>query len=68
MKTRDWIVIVSITLVIALCLAARRKPEDLVCAADTYARAATQMLNLKRQGRGQAPLACTANDPGRWER
>lgn len=58
--TRHYLFILALSLVLAVCHTARRKPEQLVCAADYYARAMTTVKNLTRQGRGQAPLTCAA--------
>ncbi len=61
--THPWLLVLALTLLLAVCDTARRKPEQLACASDTYARAVTQFKNLARRGRGQAPLSC--HDPAR---
>ena len=60
--TRTHLILAVISLALAVCMAAKRKPEQLVCAADYYARAVTAVKNLTRQGRGQPPLACAADN------
>ena len=55
---RHYLAVAVLTLLMAVCDAARRKPEQLACAADTYARAVTQFKNLARHGRGQPPVTC----------
>ena len=59
--TRTYLILTVSSLALAVCIAAKRKPEQLVCAADTYARAVTAVKNLTRQGRGQPPLTCAAD-------
>jgi len=59
--TRPYLIILAMSLALAVCIAAKRKPEQLVCAADYYARAVTAVKNLTRQGRGQPPLTCAAD-------
>ena len=61
--TRSWLIVLALSLVLAVSMAARRKPEQLACAADTYARAVTTVKNLARRGRGQAPISCA---PSAW--
>ena len=60
--TRPYLIILAISLALAVCMAAKRKPEQLACAADYYARAVRVVKNLTRQGRGQPPLTCAAYD------
>ena len=59
--TRPWLIVLALSLVLAVSMAARRKPAQLACAADTYARAVTTVKNLARRGRGQAPISCAAD-------
>ena len=59
--TRPWLIVLALSLVLAVSMAARRKPAQLACAADTYARAVTMVKNMSRQGRGQAPISCAAD-------
>ena len=55
---RDLLIAVCITLVLAASLTLRRKPEQMACASDTYAKALTAVRNVARHGRGEPPLAC----------
>jgi len=63
---RPHLILVVLTLLLAASHAAKRKPEQLVCAADYYARAMTTVRNLSRQGRGQPPLTCPADNAVAW--
>ena len=58
---RRYLILVALSLLLAACLAAHRKPKQLACATDTYARAVTMVKNLARRGRGQAPVSCGAD-------
>jgi len=55
---RPYLFVLLLSLVLAVCNTARRKPEQLVCATDFYAKAMTTVGNLSRKGRGQAPRRC----------
>ncbi len=55
---RPWLIVLALSLVLAVSMAARRKPAQLACAADTYARAVTMVKNLARQG----PLTSAASN------
>ena len=63
---RPYLIVLALSLVLAVCDAARRKPEQLACAADYYARATTTVKNLTRHGRGQPPLTCPADQALSW--
>lgn len=63
---RPYLIVLLLTLVLAVCVAARRKPEQLACDADYYARAVMTVKNLVRHGRGQAPLRCPSGTVDRW--
>lgn len=63
---RPYLIVLLLTLVLAVCVAARRKPEQLACDADYYARAVMTVKNLARHGRGQAPLRCPARNAEGW--
>ena len=63
---RPYLILVVLTLLLAVCLAARRKTEQLACDADYYARAVMTVKNLARHGRGQAPLRCPSGTADRW--
>ncbi len=63
---RPYLIVLVLTLLLAVCDAARRKPEQLACAADYYARAVMTVKNTARNGRGQPPLTCPSNRAMVW--
>ena len=65
-RARPYLIVLTLSLALPFCQATRRKPEQLACAADYYARAATTVKNLTRQGRGQPPLTCPADKALAW--
>jgi len=55
---RDVLISVCIALLVVIPLALKRKPEQMACASDTYAKAITIVRNIGRYGRGQPQLTC----------
>jgi hypothetical protein len=55
---RDVLIAVCITVLVAIPFALKRKPEQMACASDTYAKAITVVRNIGRHGRGQPQLTC----------
>jgi len=57
---RDVLIAVCIALLVVIPLALKRKPEQMACASDTYAKAITVVRNIGRHGRGQPQLTCVS--------
>ena len=55
---RDVLISVCIALLVVIPLGLKRKPEQMACASDTYAKAITVVRNIARHGRGQPQLTC----------
>ena len=55
---RDVLISVCIALLVVIPLAFKRKPEQMACASDTYAKAITVARNIARHGPGQPQLTC----------
>ena len=57
------LILVVLTLLLAVSHAARRKPEQLACATDFYAKAVVPVKNINRKLRGMPQLACAVDTP-----
>jgi hypothetical protein len=57
-KKGNLLVAVFVTPLLAISLTLRRKPEQVVCAIDTYAKVRTVVRNTARHGLGQPQLVC----------
>jgi len=61
---RDVLIAVCIALLVVIPLALKRKPEQMACASDTYAKAIMLVRNIGRQGRGQQQVSCSIGNNG----
>jgi len=61
---RDVLLAVCIALLVMIPLALKRKPDQMACASDTYAKAIMLVRNIGRQGRGQQKVSCSVGDKG----
>ena len=63
---RLYLAAVAVSLALAFCLAAQRKPAQLACTADTNAQAVTIVKNINRKVRGMPLLTCVPDNVLAW--
>lgn len=63
---RPYLIVLVLSLLLAVCDAARRKPQDLACATDLYAKAVVPVKNINRKLRGLPLLTCTTDNELAW--
>ena len=63
---RTYLMLVVLTLLLAVSHSARRKPEQLACATDFYAKAVVPVKNINRKWRGMPQFTCPANSAVAW--
>lgn len=59
---RPYLIVLVLSLLLAVCDAARRKPQELACATDLYAKAVVPVKNINRKQRGIPVLSCATDN------
>ena len=59
---RPYLIVLVLSLLLAVCDAARRKPQELACATDLYAKAVVPVKNINRKVRGMPLLTCVPDN------
>ena len=63
---RTYLMLVVLTLLLAVSHSARRKPQQLACATDFYAKAVVPVKNINRKVRGMPSLNCAPDNVLAW--
>ena len=59
---RPYLIVLALSLLLAVCDVARRKPQELACATDLYAKAVVSVKNINRKQRGILVLSCATDN------